>query len=144
MSGPHPYFFTNNPKYGFPGCYATLSWGTGKKPFPAILDTGSDYTFIPSRFVKELHLKPVVGKDDVLVSAPLSTEETQQGFYAVNLEFLGFPHRYHPVLVVDRDWPEIIIGRDILNKYVITLNGPNLEFSIDSPPKALDTAQAKC
>jgi hypothetical protein len=105
----------------------TLSWGTNTAQWWAIIDTGADSTFIPMRFVAELRLKPLVEKVDV--SGPDIVDEEIHRLYAVNLDFLGLTFKAHPVIPWAK-WPEIIIGRDIINEWVLTLDGPNQNFTI--------------
>ncbi len=51
-----------------------------------------------------------------------------RGVYVVNIEFLGFRFTNHPVISLDKEYA--IIGRDILNRYIALLHGPNLQYTI--------------
>jgi hypothetical protein len=52
------------------------------------------------------------------------------GLYVVDLQFLGLAFPNYPV-TESRDIDFALVGRDILNRYVTTLDGPRLEFSIE-------------
>lgn len=47
-----------------------------------------------------------------------------------NLTFLGLSYPNWPVISNNR-WDEILIGRDIINKWRLTLDGPNQQFTIE-------------
>jgi hypothetical protein len=125
MAGRHPYFWTSPPP--FPGCYVRVSWGTKSRSCVGIIDTGADQTFIPSSITKELHLRKI--DDSVDVDGPDSPNEPQDEYIA-NLSFLGLDIPNWPVISNDK-WNEILIGRDIINDWLLTLDGPNGYFTID-------------
>jgi hypothetical protein len=100
--------------------------GNKSRPWKAIIDTGADRTFIPVAVTGQLHLKKI--DDSVDVYGP-DAPEGPQDEYVADLNFLGLSFPYHPVIASDK-WNEILIGRDILNRYVLTLDGPNRQFTI--------------
>ena len=61
-----------------------------------------------------------------------------RNLYVANLAFLDLKLESFPVVPVD--YPEILIGRDIINDYILTLDGPNRLFSIEEPKNPLDNA----
>jgi len=71
-------------------------------------------------------------KGEIEVHGATGVSESQ-GLYHVNLEFLGFVIAYH--LVLGGTGPAtqdvVLIGRDILNRYRIVLDGPQLQFGIE-------------
>ena len=87
---------------------------------------GADRTTIPNWLVGVLHLRQL--NDEVVVSGP-QMPSAMQRLYAANLAFLGMTFDAHPV--VPMPWPEILIGRDIINSWVLTLDGPNRNFLIE-------------
>jgi predicted aspartyl protease len=123
MPGPFPYLLSSIPPV--PGCSAALRWGNHVMQCWAIIDTGADRTFIPVRYVRDLHVNEA---GDVEIVGPRGSGEVQ-GLYHVNLEFLGLAFNYQPV--VSLNWHEILIGRDIINTLAIMLDGPRRRFSID-------------
>lgn len=125
MAGPFPYWLSRTPP--FAGAWVTVSWGTNQEQCGALIDTGADSTFIPSWLVSRLSLRQL--NDEVDVSGPMVPNEEIQRLYAANLSFLGLTFDAHPV-VPSTWWPDIIIGRDIINQWVLTLDGPNRNFLI--------------
>lgn len=124
MGGPHPYFWTFPPP--FPGCYVRVSWGKKSKSCIAVIDTGADQTFIPVAITKELNLRKI--DDSIPVGGPDAPDEPQDEYLA-NLSFLGLTIPNWPVISNNR-WDEILIGRDIINDWKLTLDGPNQQFFI--------------
>lgn len=125
MAGPFPYLLTRMPP--FPGAWVTVSWGRNQEQCRALIDTGADSTFIPAWLVSRLSLRQL--NDEVDVSGPMVPDEEIQRLYAANLSFLGLSFDAHPV-VPSSWWADIIIGRDIINRWVLTLDGPNRTFLI--------------
>ena len=92
---------------------------------PALVDTGSDVTSIPLAAAQALGLLPV---GPALVEGVAKAQIERTIFAAFLSIEQGEPERFEVI-----GWPEDIalLGRDILNKYVITLDGPNLTLTID-------------
>jgi predicted aspartyl protease len=92
----------------------------------AILDTGVGITVIPESIIE------ILGALDYTVIRIRSTLDTNdissRKLYRVIIEFDGQENEVK-VLAIPRDYA--IIGRDILNKYKITLNGPEETWSIE-------------
>ena len=130
MADSFPYLLRRMPP--FPGALVTVSWGPNQEQCPALIDTGADSTFIPSWLVGALHLRQL--SDEVDVSGPHVRDAEIQRLYVANLAFLGLTLDAHPV-VPFHYYDEILIGRDIINDWVLTLDGPNRSFSIrlDNP-----------
>jgi hypothetical protein len=97
----------------------------------AILDTGSDLTIISYGIVSKLQLRPI-GSQNFIPFRGLS-RETQGIPYRIELSFDDRDYIKSKVVAVPDDIlnGEAIIGRNILNRYFITFNGPKLEFVID-------------
>ena len=125
MSGcPFRYLLGEMPP--FPGASVSVSWGNHSEQCWALIDTGSNMTFIPAWLVGALNLPRL--NDEVDIGGPQMPGE-KQSLYAANLSFLGLTLTAHPV--VPLGWPEILIGRDIINTWVLTLDGPDQSFLIE-------------
>lgn len=93
--------------------------GDSRRDMPALVDTGADQTVIPAEVA-------------VALALPELERETVHGFdgseklvatAAVGLQVRDLPPTTTEVLVSD-SVGYVIIGRDILNRYTLTLNGP--------------------
>jgi hypothetical protein len=93
---------------------------------PAVLDTGSDRTCIPaSVFTKLGELNFEYG--EVGVQGALGAVEKRKTFI-VHLKFAECD--FHDLEVIALDEEFALIGRDLLNRHKIVLDGPKLEFEI--------------
>jgi predicted aspartyl protease len=93
---------------------------------PAQIDTAADLTVIPSRLVEELQLDqlsefPIVGVDGHMSVLPT---------FLVQLQIRELPPRVVEVLASSLE-PYVLLGRDVLNHFRITLDGPNLVMDIE-------------
>jgi predicted aspartyl protease len=96
------------------------------KNVKAILETGAGVTSIPESIIKELGSLLYT---TINVRSPLDRNETiAMRLYVVRIKFDGKLHEVE-VLTIPRNYA--IIGRDILNQYKITLNGPEETWSIE-------------
>ena len=93
-----------------------------------MIDSGSDNTFIPVDLAERLNLEKIGDKD---FDGATGTTETCD-LYLVRLEFHDLVFNEFPVYSLKNE-DTILIGRDILNDYNITLDGPRLEYSITHP-----------
>jgi hypothetical protein len=92
---------------------------------PAQIDTAADLSVIPGRVVEELRLVPLdsvsaLGFGGHLVTLPTFLVELQ-------IRDLG------PVTVkalASHDEPYVLLGRDVLNRFTILLDGPNLALEL--------------
>jgi len=102
-----------------------VSWGARSVPLQALVDSGASTTLIPVRLVNDLGLRKI---KESAVSGYDGRKE-RRGVYVVNLEFSGLMFLNRPVVAIpNRDYA--LVGRDILNSHVTTLDGPRLELSI--------------
>jgi hypothetical protein len=93
---------------------------------PAILDTGSDRTCIPaSVFTKLGELNFEYG--EVGVQGAIGLAEKRKTFI-VHLKFAECDFLDLEVVALEEEFA--LIGRDLLNRHKIVLNGPKLEFEI--------------
>jgi len=99
------------------------------KDIKAILDTGAGITVIPESIIEKLEKLKELPHRPVRVRSHLDKNNTSYRIlYRVIIEFYGQENEIE-VLAIPRDYA--IIGRDILNQYKITLNGPEETWSIE-------------
>jgi len=90
----------------------------------AKLDTGADMTVIPQHVIGKLKLIPV---SRISVSS-FDGREVWRYTYFVNLSFRNFEYRM--VEVINAKRRDALLGRDVLNRMKIVLNGKKLSFSL--------------
>lgn len=90
-----------------------------------LLDTGSDITLLPKTALDSLDFPPEFGTKISLVAFDGSV--TEYDIYELQIDFMGlrFTGKYCAI-----DDPIGILGRDVLNKVSLLLDGPNLEWDI--------------
>lgn len=93
---------------------------------PALVDTGADQTIIPLEAIANLGVK---FGDDVQIRGMMSDAEPARTFY-VDLSVEGVPPVCLEVVAIDLD-EYALLGRDFLNLFKVTLNGPHLNFQIE-------------
>ena len=99
-----------------------------RRSLPALLDTGSDITAIPHALVDILQLYPVGQIELEGVDATLQTIPA----YAVHLSIseLSIPR----LEVIETGLDFVVVGRDVLNRLYLLLNGPEQAFDLRSKP----------
>lgn len=94
----------------------------------ALVDTGADQTFVPQRTIAALGLQLIT--DDLEIHD--GTGKTTPGeLYRAHLEFEGVT--FTNLAVAATDYPVVIVGRDIINGFVATFDGPAGEFELVRP-----------
>ncbi len=93
----------------------------------ALIDTGSDITTLTNRVVRALGLDPI---GEIRVTGATGPSELKP-LYCANLDFRGKTYPNHALTLLNASY--ILIGRDILNEWIITLDGPKLTFRLDLP-----------
>ncbi|MFQ5858025.1 MAG: aspartyl protease family protein [Anaerolineae bacterium] len=91
------------------------------------LDTGADLSAIPEAVALQLQLPArgtVTGRD-------YKGEVTTHVAYTVALEIDG--QRLDNVKVIATARNDVLLGRNVLNQFIITLNGKTLTFDIEDP-----------
>ncbi len=95
---------------------------------PALLDTGSDFSAVPTGLVSRLKLyavRPILLED--------FSGETREAFlYGVRLGFADQLVKEMQVMVTGL--PFVILGRDWFSEYYLLLNGPDQQFQISQIP----------
>ncbi len=92
----------------------------------ALLDTGAEISVIPDVVVRQLALTPYA----VMLVEAYDSRTRQLPLYAVTLEIAGT--HLSTVKMVAYPVNYAILGRDILNRFVVTLDGPRLVFDIST------------
>lgn len=94
------------------------SWTTPLLPLTALVDSGADVTIIPLRYLRQVGARRerkswLTGVTDV---------RTQIDIYTVALSF--GPFAFDDIEVAAGKYNnEIIVGRDLLNQFIVTLDG---------------------
>ncbi len=91
---------------------------------PMLVDTGADCTLIPASIARQLGLPQI----DVIGLTGVGGGKRRTAVHAASVELGGLRMLARIVAFAD----EAILGRDILNQAVVTLDGPALTVSIDS------------
>jgi predicted aspartyl protease len=93
---------------------------------PGLVDTGADQTVMPIKMFNELGITNMV--DEEIIVGFDGTPKMLKS-YAVMFQVNDFTPL--PLTVLTSDWIDyIIVGRDVLNRYVINLDGPNGKLQI--------------
>lgn len=94
----------------------------------ALVDTGADGTFVPTDFLVELDA-PLLYMANV--RAHFSEKLQRAPVYLVDMIFFDSIH-LPAVEVIGDDWgDQIILGRNVLNKLNLRLDGPSQTLSLD-------------
>lgn len=92
---------------------------------PAQIDTGADRTVIPGGLVDRLGLEPL----DHMEVAGLGGQTFEVAVYLVELTIRTLTS-HKVVVIAHADKPYVLLGRDILNRYRLILDGPDLALEI--------------
>jgi len=93
---------------------------------PALIDTGADRTVIPRGLVDLLALVPL---EDVRV-AGLGGQVFSALTYKVDLTIRTLSPQ-KAVLIAHDEEPFVLLGRDVLNRHRLLLDGPGLALEVD-------------
>jgi predicted aspartyl protease len=84
----------------------------------ALVDSGADATMIPIKYLQEIH---AIKRRYVFIRS-IAGQRTGANLYTVSLQFAHYK-RTRIEVVGNGETGEVIIGRDILNHLVVTLDG---------------------
>lgn len=84
----------------------------------AIVDSGADATIVPFHYLRQIQAR----RSKTLWLRGITSERTLVDLYKVSLRF-GSYHRTQVEVVADTQGDETIVGRDLLNQFIVTLNG---------------------
>lgn len=89
---------------------------------PMLVDTGADATLVPAQIVHRLGLPPVdvvavSGVDGLKQRATVHLASVEVGELRVSARIIAYAD-------------EAILGRDVLNQAIVTLDGPGLTISL--------------
>lgn len=85
----------------------------------AMVDSGADATMIPLRFLRQLQVR----KGQTKWLAGIAGGRYEVDMYTVAVQIGEQPAHYIDVVGTERR-DEVVVGRDLLNDYVVTLNAP--------------------
>jgi predicted aspartyl protease len=104
-----------------------LPEGRRLEPVTALVDTGADATIVPIRFIQQLGIRSV---ETAFVRTPWD-ERRPVEIYILDIQTEGITLPGVDV-VGDEVGHELILGRNVLNKLILLLNGPALTTTISS------------
>jgi hypothetical protein len=96
------------------------------KLLPALIDTGADCSTLPQILIESLRLQQV---SEEWVRGYDDEKPVQKPVYSVHLTVTPLTPILVPVIPNDSA-DHAIIGRDVINTWLITLNGPKLKAQV--------------
>lgn len=94
-------------------------------PLPAIVDTGSDGTLIPTEYLEQIE---AIGMSDAVLYGVVG-EARRVHLYEIDLH-VGLLLLPGAIVVGDDHGHEAVLGRNILNKLILLLDGPRRETEL--------------
>jgi hypothetical protein len=98
--------------------------------FDAKIDTGADMTIVPSSLRRSLNIK-IISRG--ISRGALGEEWRSIPLFMVRIRIVGSD--WMDVMVTESPKNYILLGRDILNRYVLTAHGPEGWFELELPSK---------
>jgi len=93
----------------------------------ALIDSGASRTVIPENLIEKLQLVPV----RLIDVEGYKKGKQEHSTYFVDVEFKGYSFPLTEVIAVNRK--NVLLGRDILNKTILVLDGKKLSYDITDP-----------
>ena len=93
-------------------------------PLRGKLDSGADITVIPETWIAPLGLSPRAS----VWARSYDSAYSQRAVYYVRFSIEG--HELSAVRCVAADRANVLVGRNVLNRFVITLDGKRLRFTL--------------
>ena len=93
---------------------------------PAQVDTGAFKTVVPGRVVNSLNLVRLREMEAEGLSGAVVTLAT----FIVRLSITGTSDSHTLEVLASDDEPFVLLGRDVLNRYRVVLDGPNQRLEI--------------
>jgi hypothetical protein len=103
-----------------------VSGGSSVETVEALIDSGADATCIPEHVVERLELQPI---SILLVGGAGGTAENRFVYRALSLRLEHISLDNYAVIAMPIEYG--IIGRDLMNRLRIRLDGPELRFAIE-------------
>lgn len=115
----------------YPAPYVTvrIEHGGVVRELPALLDTGADITVVPALAVEALGLQQI--SDDLELHDATGGVTFDAPMYVADIQFDGFVVRRLAITITKH--AAILIGRDVLNEYIATFDGPRGQFTLQEP-----------
>ncbi|MFN8490646.1 MAG: hypothetical protein U0350_23855 [Caldilineaceae bacterium] len=113
----HDYSFIYNPAMPTVELEIGLARGRVRVTLPAIIDSGADATMVPLRYLRQIRALPIERKQ--LRGILGATRPVQMYNIFVQLGEYGLFTR----VAGSESNDEPIVGRDVLNQFIVTLNG---------------------
>ena len=115
-----------------PAPIASVTWASPAAPdrkaeTRALIDSGAAVTVAPPDVFLALGVKSI----GWLEATGYQGEAERHQVFEVSLEIEG--HLLPLLRVAEAEVDEAIIGRDVLNRFILTLNGPALTFDLSAP-----------
>ena len=99
-------------------------WGTASLTVQGFLDSGADMSVIPNAAVRDLNLQPV----SVTSSRGFGGTVEESMVFSASVSLMRKEAEAVRVLAWDEDYA--LIGRDLINGWRLTLDGPAQAFSL--------------
>lgn len=84
----------------------------------AVVDSGADATLVPRRILQQIHARRVDSRRLRPVRGPIFRVDVYE--VQIQIGALQVPKAY---VVADPENEDVILGRDVLNYFIVTLNG---------------------
>ncbi len=126
MTADHHYILTRIPAPYLPVAVGSVTDDSMVSDLLALVDSGADRTLIPETVIARLRLTELMRLEFEVGGGEIITLP----IYRVKLTVRGFGPLVVDVAASDGE-SHVLLGRDVLNEYTVTLNGPQrrTEFS---------------